>query len=525
MLPLIDARQWNRTTALHLLNRAGFGGTPADVAALKKLGPAAAVESLVNFDKVPETVPAPDWAKPDPEFAEQRRKMQAMDEEERRKAQGMLRRTQENNMLSLREWWLDRMLTTKRPLQEKLTLFWHGHFATSFEKVNLAYFMWLQNETFRRNAAGNWRTLLEEVSRDPAMVRWLDNAQNRRERPNENYARELMELFTLGEGHYTEKDIQESARAFTGWSLDAVTQSFMFRRFAHDDGDKVFFGKTGNWDGSDIIRIILEQPQAARFIVTKLWRFFAAPNPPEDVVKSLAWTLTQSNWEFKPVLREMFQSRAFYGEKIVGTQVKSPTQWLVGACKSLECDLPPARTTTAALRTLGQSLFEPPNVKGWDGGIAWITTAALFNRYNFAGSLLSGTAEVSGFGRRAQLAAAPTEMKMEMTGEAMKMADTDMPAKDRREKIRAKLKEKGQRARPASTTDVDVMRLVAAADLSQPEKVVDTLITRLFVAQPTANDREALLAFAKSRPALPLTAPDVRELVHLMMSTPRYQLT
>lgn len=535
MLTPLSARDWNRDKALHLMNRAGFGGTPAEVTEFARLGPAAAVDRLINFDAIPETVENPSWAKPDPEFATQRRRLAGLSEEERRMAQQKLRRTQEEHILDLREWWLQRMLTTKRPLQEKLTLFWHGHFATSFEKVNLAYFMWLQNDTFRRNAAGNWRTLLEAVSRDPAMVRWLDNAQNRREHPNENYARELMELFTLGEGHYTEKDIQESARAFTGWTLDPISQSFMFRRFAHDDGEKVFFGQKGNWDGSDIIRIILDQPQAARFIVGRIWRFFAAPNPPEEVVTSLAWTLTQSKWEFKPVLREMFLSQAFYDAKVMGTQVKSPTQWLVGACKTLQCDLPPARTAAAAMRTLGQSLFEPPNVKGWDGGIAWITTASLFNRYNFAGALLKGSTEVQGFGRRAQLAAAtPAEPTMEppmmMTQEMQpgqgkaKGKGTD-EGDDRRAKLRARLKEAGERGRPARTTEVDIAELVPAALFAQPEPLVNHLVQRLFVAAPTDNDRASFLKFATTRPATPLTLVDVRELMHLMMSTPRYQLT
>ena len=182
-------------------------------------------------------------------------------------------------MLELRGWWLQRMANGPRPFQEKMVLFWHGHFATSMEKVREAYYMWRQNELFRRLATGNWQQLLTDAGKDPAMLIWLDQAQSRKDHPNENFAREVMELFALGEGHYTENDITEAARALTGWSLDRIDQKFVYRPGFHDNGEKTFLGRTGNLDGDDVIAQIVAQPQAARFITAKLWNYFAGQYP------------------------------------------------------------------------------------------------------------------------------------------------------------------------------------------------------------------------------------------------------
>jgi uncharacterized protein (DUF1800 family) len=534
MLPVLPAAEWSRARAVHLLNRAGFGGDPAAVSQLHQLGLARAVDSLLEFGKVAESVTPPSWAKPDPELFQKVAKARMGTDEEKRKAQAELRRIQAGQMQELRGWWLARMRETGRPLQEKLVLFWHGHFATSVEKVRSPYYMWLQNETFRRHASGNWQAMLQAVSRDPAMVIWLDNQQNRRERPNENYARELMELFTLGEGHYTEKDIQESARAFTGWGVNPRQQAYEFRARSHDDGEKTFFGQRGNWNGDDIVRIILDQPQAARFITGKLWTFFAGTKPSEEVLAGLGASLRAAKWEFAPVLREMFMSRAFHAREVMGTQVKSPVQLLVSTCKALDCELPPPASSSAAMRTLGQSLFEPPNVKGWDGGIAWVSTGSLFNRYNYSGALVMGTTHVTGFGKRAQLAtaspanAAPPEMmREEMRAEVGEMmADGATPAEAKQRigaRVREAVKGAAERARPLHSAAIDVASLVPKEQRGTPAAIVDSLIARLFVARPTEKERESFLAFLTARPNPPSDA-DYRELAHLMMSTARFQL-
>src|SRR6266545_1718669 len=404
MLQPLPPEKWNFTTAAHLLNRAGFGGTPGEIERLVEMGPEKAVSQLVDYEQVPDLTPDPEWAKPDPGRMEKFMALRKMNqelrqangekrkelEEKRREMQREERQAQQEHLLELRGWWLERMVSGPRPLQEKLTLFWHGHFATSTQKVREAYFMWLQNETFRRRASGNWLELLTAVAKDPAMLIWLDQAESRKQHPNENFAREVMELFALGEGHYTEQDISEAARALTGWSLNRVQQKFEYRSAIHDAGLKTVLGRSGNLSGNDVLEQIVAQPQAARFICAKLWSYFAAENPPEGLVSALADSFRQGKSHFRPLLETTFRSEEFYAPDVIRTQVKSPTQWLVSSVRMLERNLPPPMMTSNCLRQLGQDLLAPPNVKGWDGGVAWITTNNLLNRYNFASVLVLG---------------------------------------------------------------------------------------------------------------------------------------
>lgn len=387
--PLPDSK-WNFRTAAHLLNRAGFGGTPAEIDRLAALGPEKAVDHLVEYEQIPDATPNPEWAKPDPTRLERFQAMRKASPEQRRELQREEQRKQRERVLELRNWWLERMVKGPRPLQEKLTLFWHGHFATSVQKVREAYFMWRQNETFRQHANGKWIEMLVAVSQDPAMLIWLDQAQSRKEHPNENFAREVMELFALGEGHYTEKDVAEAARALTGWSLDRVNQAFVSRPRIHDDGEKTVLGRTGDLAGEDVLKQIVTQPQAARFITAKIWSFFASESPPDSLVDALAEAFRKSDQHFKPLLKAMFRSEEFYADSVIRNQVKSPVQWLVGSVRMLERGLPPPLISNNALRLLGQDLFAPPNVKGWDGGLSWITTNNLLNRYNLAALLVLG---------------------------------------------------------------------------------------------------------------------------------------
>lgn len=390
MLKPVSNSRWNFATAAHLLNRAGFGGTPAEIEKLASLGPEKAVDSLVNFDSTPDTTANPEWAKVDPERFKKFQEMRSATPEQKQEMRRMEQRNQRNEIQELRHWWLERMVSGPRPLQEKLVLFWHGHFATSAQKVKDAYLMWKQNDVFRRHGAGDWLTLLTEVSKDPAMLLWLDQAQSRKQHPNENFAREVMELFALGEGHYTEKDITEAARALTGWSYDRLNQEFHYRRNQHDEGAKTIFGKTGNYNGDDVLKLIVNHPQAAPFITRKLWVFFANENPSEKLVAALATGFRGNKMQFKPLLRAIFLSEEFYSPEVMRQQVKSPVQWLVSSVRMLERELPQPQLTANALRQLGQDLLLPPNVKGWDGGLSWITTSNLLNRYNYAGFLVLG---------------------------------------------------------------------------------------------------------------------------------------
>ncbi len=249
MLKPLNAAGWTFANAAHLLNRAGFGGPPSEIEKLLSLGHEKAVSWLVDYEKISDPTADPDWAKPDPERMKRIEAMRAAPEEQRRQMQKDEQQLQRDRFMELRGWWLQRMVKGTRPLQEKMTLFWHGHFATSAEKVRDAYYMWRQNELLRRLATGNWLQMLVEVAQDPAMLIWLDQAQSRKEHPNENFAREVMELFALGEGHYTEKDVTEAARALTGWSLNREEQKFIARPMWHDNGIKVFLGRTGRSGG------------------------------------------------------------------------------------------------------------------------------------------------------------------------------------------------------------------------------------------------------------------------------------
>ncbi|MBI4658325.1 MAG: DUF1800 domain-containing protein [Verrucomicrobia bacterium] len=488
--PLPDSK-WNSTTAAHLLNRAGFGGPPSEVENLTALGVETAVSRLVDYEEIPDSTPAPEWAKPDPTRIERAQKFRNASAEQRREFQQMERRTQQEHLLELRQWWLQRMAKGPRPLQEKLTLFWHGHFATSFQKVRDAYLMWLQNETFRRHAHANWLEMLTAVSKDPAMLLWLDQAQSRREHPNENFAREVMELFALGEGHYTEKDVTEAARALTGWSYDRAAQVFVNRPRFHDPGEKTVLGRTGDLKGEEVLEQIVNQPQAARFIVSKLWSFFASENPPEGLVDALAKVFRESGNCFKPVLRALFRSEEFYSDAVVRNQVKSPVQWLVGSVRMLELEIPPPFVTNNALRLLGQELFAPPNVKGWDGGLSWITTNNLLNRYNFAAFLVLG--------------------------------EMPLPMGPNRPNAGAMAMRGGFARRNRFAGRVEVSRILTEQERQDKDAIIRALATRLFQGKLRERQEKTVREYLDSQGEI--DDADIRHAIRLLMSTPEFQLT
>src|SRR5450432_4935955 len=239
----------------------------------------------------------------------------------------MFQKQQVREGLDLRGWWVEEMLATPSPLTERMTLFWHNHFVSSQQKVKLAELMYRQNVTLRANALGNFGVLLHAIGRDPAMVIYLDSAQNRKGTPNENFAREVMELFTLGEGNYTEQDVKEAARAFTGWSLDRTSGQFVFRRFIHDDGVKTVLGRTGNLDGDQVLDILLAQPATAEFVTSKLWREFVSPDPDPREVRRIAQLFRSSNYDIKVALRALLTCDAFWAPENRGTLVKSPVEF------------------------------------------------------------------------------------------------------------------------------------------------------------------------------------------------------
>ena len=486
MLRQLPSGLWNYTTAAHLLNRAGFGGTPSEIERAVGAGMEKTVDWLLNFEASPDPSEKPDWAKSDPERFKRQREMREADEKKRQELRRMEQRDQREKLVELRQWWLQRMASGKRPLQEKLTLFWHGHFATSAQKVRDPYLMWRQNDIFRRNAAGNWLTMLEQVSKDPAMLLWLDQAQSVKDHPNENFAREVMELFVLGEGHYTERDVTEAARALTGWSYDRAAQEFVYRPRSHDPGNKMILGQLGNYSGEDVLRIIVGQPQAPRFIMAKLWRFFVDENPPAGVIDQLAADLRNAKLEFKPVLRNLFTSDLFYSPAVIRNQVKSPTQWLVSSVRLLERPLPQPQMINNAMRTLGQELFMPPNVKGWDGGLAWITTNNLLNRYNLAAFLVMGENPML-----------PPPGKGKRPG----------PPRDKR-------------FRPANA--VDVTKIFSEEERATKPRLVAALEKRFIQGMLKDKQRKTLTDFLDGLGAL--DEEDILHATRLVMSTPEFQL-
>ena len=313
-------------------------------------------------------------------------------EEERKQLRQKFQAANREAVTEVALWWLRRMANGPYPLQEKLTFLWHGHFTTSSKDERSAFLMWNQNEILRRFAAGNFRQYVRTISRDPAMLDYLNNSQNRKAHPNENYARELMELFTLGIGNYTEQDIKESARAFTGWAHDG--DEYIFRRGDHDDGDKTFMGRTGKFGGDEVIDIILQNKACAPYVASRFMRWFAfepdAAGGDKDLLAALGDTLEQSNWDMRPMLRQLLVSKAFYSERSVGTQIKSPVQLVVQAVRQLGMEFPAPRVVLGSLKQMGQVPLEPPNVKGWPGGRLWINTSTLFVRYNTLSWLAGG---------------------------------------------------------------------------------------------------------------------------------------
>src|SRR5205085_7359030 len=248
----------------------------------------------------------------------------------------MFQQEQIREGLELRGWWVGEMLSTPSSLTERMTLFWHNHFVSSQQKVRLAELMYRQNATLRANALGNFATLLHAIARDPAMVIYLDSAQNRKGSPNENFAREVMELFTVGEGHYSEQDIKEAARAFTGWSIDRQSGEFLFRRFIHDDGIKTVLGRSANLDGDDVLEILLAQPATAEFITRKLWREFVSPEPDELVVQRIAERFRDSHYDIKVALHDLLSSDAFYASSNRAVLIKSPIELVVGTLRQFD---------------------------------------------------------------------------------------------------------------------------------------------------------------------------------------------
>lgn len=396
---------WDKRDAAHLLRRAGFGGSQAEIAEIYNIGRSAAIDFLVNYEEVDN---APMWTTMQP-YNNTNEPGRGLDVAPLQYGNpvvinfttGATANATGNYYLgNIERYWMFRMANTRHPLEEKLTLFWHDHFATGASKVNDWQYMLWQNQTLRRNALGNFKTFVTEMTKDPAMLVWLDNRLNIKGRAQENFARELMELFTVGIGNYTENDIKELARIFTGWGLSRE-RKFQFFPNNHDTGSKVFMGLTidgksgdaGIEEGNFIIDHLVTHAATARYISKKLFEFLAYTNPSDSVIERLADVFTDSNYEIKPLVRAILESPEFWSEQSRRTQVKSPVEYTVMAIKQLEASVNWTQgrgnleNPSNATQQMGMRLFEPPDVAGWDWGTAWFNTATTLVRFNFANSL------------------------------------------------------------------------------------------------------------------------------------------
>lgn len=373
---------WNLRWAAHLYRRAAFGGPPLPLGA--STATSAALKQSVEKGMVAALEDLFVGADAGGKFAA------LMDSLGERIARSSSSRFGGVNISRLQGWWLYRMLFSPHPLQERMTLFWHNHFATSVTKVGSALMMIEQNRLLRRRALGRFEPLVQDVARDPAMLFWLDTIKNTKGNPNENFARELMELFTLGVGNYTEQDVKEAARAFTGWS--SINRQYSFNAKLHDDGVKTVLGRRGNWNGDDVIRIVLGEPAVATFVVRKLYREFISDTPPpESLIEPLANQFRKSGYDISDCLKTMLRSRLFFSRHAYRQRIKGPVEYVVGLMRALD-GRAPMEGLAVAMEGMGQSLFEPPNVKGWDGGTAWLNSATLLARHNLAWRLVGGQA-------------------------------------------------------------------------------------------------------------------------------------
>ncbi|HEY7495920.1 MAG TPA: DUF1800 domain-containing protein [Candidatus Tectomicrobia bacterium] len=377
--------------ARHLLARSSFGGTPDDIEALTRLSYAEAVDRLLNGSRQQPCTAPPAWVDgPPPDFRARRNADASMRQ--------VLRAQRREQGLELKGWWYGELLSTDSPVTERLTLFWHNHFTSSLEKVRWPALLYRQNLLLRQHALGNFRTLLHAIAKDPAMILYLDGQTNRTGNPNENFARELLELFTLGEGYYSEQDVKESARAFTGWMVERRSDRFRFNARQHDHGVKTFLGRSGTFDGEAILDILLQQPRLAVHITEKLWRAFVSETPDKSEVQRLAALFRERDYAIRPLLYGLLTCRHFREARGRGTLVKSPVELIVGTVRLFHILLRDTQWLARVGRRLGQDLFDPPNVKGWPGGNAWITASTLLARQQFLQRLLRGqdmAAEVS----------------------------------------------------------------------------------------------------------------------------------
>lgn len=569
----MSAGDWNKNLARHLLGRAGFGGTPAEIQAIEDLGLKKAVDKLVYFKGLAETEgdefehsgvfdegldPFPPSRPATTQLAKETGEALGIKVKQtgNRPIQAIVNkffywlRASRLETDRVAYWWANRMLTSPRPLQEKMALFWHGHFATNEDKVRDYRKMLNQLRLFQRAGLGDFRTLLIGVAQDPAMLAFLDAGVNVKGAPNENFAREIMELFTMGVGHYSEDDIREAARAFTGWNYSGL--EFQVSAGLHDDDEKTFLGRTGNFDGVDIIDIILERDITAAYIAGKLYRYFVRQDLDHEFQLTLGKRLKSFDYDISRYMATLFLSKDFYAAGSIGTRIKSPVELVVSTYKKAGLgEIPGVPDFNLSTGALGQRLMHPPTVAGWSQGKSWITPSLLFERGNFAldmvfpdiafippdrypsyGSPILTVHKRLRQGIDISNATKPPGKSGEMMAASNLLADRDEAFNTRYGSYRG-WQMAIERVKPLSRhmAQLDLTRLVIEAELVTPDEVVRYFVNRYF---SVSLDDKTLLMLAEFlqqelgtnniNSAHTYMEEPLRLLLHIILSRPEYQL-
>jgi Protein of unknown function (DUF1800) len=573
----LPATAWNRARAAHLLERAGFGGTPSEVVTFAALTPQAAVRRLVYFEGAPalnlppfepsdifeaDLQPFPASRPATTELAS--KSGAALGVKVKAGGNRPLQPVVDKFFYWLRAsrletdrvayWWANRMLTSPRPLVEKMALFWHGHFATNEEKVRDYRKLLQQVELFQREGLGDFRTLLIDVAQGPAMLAFLDAGVNVKGAPNENFAREIMELFTMGVGHYSEHDIREAARAFTGWNFEGLT--FKINAAQHDEDTKEVLGQQGNFDGVQVIDLILAQPATAEFIASKLYRYFVSEELNPALAKTLGEKLRAVDYQIAPFLEMLFLAQDFYAPPALATRIKSPVELVISTYHKLDLkQVPGVPDLGEVCGALGQRLLYPPTVAGWAYGRSWVTPGLLLARGNFALDVMFPDINFIPHDRYPEYAAgdeirtvheriraglditsatkpSSTDGGADMMAMSNAMADRDEDFNTRYASYRGWQKAiERVKPIPRDTARLDLTALVLQESLTTPAAVVDYFAARFVSVPLDAPTRAALATFLAQElgtsdiaGAASYLEDPLRKLLHLILSRPEYQL-
>jgi uncharacterized protein (DUF1800 family) len=535
VLCAVPGVEWNARNAEHLLNRAGFGARPNEIEAAVALGQEALVDRLLN-----------ERAEVEPPFIEPieeplPRALKELSEDEQKKVKRDVADRDRRQQVEYTAWWVDRMAKGDDPLLDRMTLFWHGLMTSSIEQVRRSYPMLRQSQFLRQNALGSYSDLLYGIAKDPAMLLYLNNTSNRKGNPNENLARELMELFSLGVGNYTQKDVKEAARALTGRATTRDGE-YVFRPNQHDAGEKTILGVKGKHDGDALVKIILAQDACPRYVARRIITYLEGVPPEAARLEEYAQFLRANEFQLKPFLKKLFLDPAFYRDEVVGARVQSPVDYLVGAARRLGTDAPPVMLGSGAA-LLGQRLLAPPNVKGWDEGPTWISTSTLMQRGNLAGLML-GIVRIDDVLSQADLLAKGAEAPAQdgtmpdagapMTREQMGEMEKRLLKSGKKGGFAYESLRRTQDAGWAPTLNFTarMKRQAAATD----EAIVDRMLDELLAIRAPEDTREKMRTFLTDErvqlsvrdghllEAGPAAERVLRRLAHLILSLPEAQL-